>query len=309
MRLHHIAIWTFRLEEMKTFYVRFFQGESNEKYTNHKKKFESYFIFFDNGTSIELMSRADVQNVPIEENRLGLTHLAFTFPDKERVLQFTEQMRAEGYIIAGEPRTSGDGYFESVILDPDGNRIECVYQPTAVSGESVETERLLLRPFQETDAKSVFACCQNPNLGNNAGWKPHEDLEESREILHSLFIGQEHVWAIVLKETQQLIGSIGLLPDPKRENNHVRMVGYWLDESHWGKGYMNESLQAVIRYGFEQLRLNLITANCYPHNIRSQEVLKRNGFIYEGILHQAEITYNGNVYDHQCYFLSRSESK
>lgn len=64
------------------------------------------------------MSRADVQNTPIEENRRGLTHLAFTFPSKEEILRFTEEMRSEGYTIVGEPRTSGDGYFESVVLDP-----------------------------------------------------------------------------------------------------------------------------------------------------------------------------------------------
>ena len=77
---------------------------------------------------MELMSRPDVQNTVVEENRVGLTHLAFTFPGQEEVLRFTEEMRYEGYTIAGEPRTSGDGYFESVILDPDGNRIECVYK-------------------------------------------------------------------------------------------------------------------------------------------------------------------------------------
>ena len=122
MKLHHIAIWTFRLEELKEFYVRFFGGKSNEKYINPKKGFESYFISFGEGTDLELMSRTDVQNTPIEENRVGLTHFAFTFPSQEEVLRFTEQMRSEGYTIAGEPRTSGDGYFESVVLDPDGNR-------------------------------------------------------------------------------------------------------------------------------------------------------------------------------------------
>ena len=114
MKLHHIAIWTFRLEELKDFYVRFLGGTSNEKYINPKKGFESYFISFDEGPTLELMSRADVQNTPIEENRRGLTHLAFTFPSKEEILRFTEEMRSEGYTIAGEPRTSGDGYFESV---------------------------------------------------------------------------------------------------------------------------------------------------------------------------------------------------
>lgn len=310
MKLHHIAIWTFRLEELKDFYVRFLGGTSNEKYINPKKGFESYFISFDEGPTLELMSRVDVQNTPIEENRRGLTHLAFTFPSKEEILRFTEEMRSEGYTIAGEPRTSGDGYFESVVLDPDGNRLECVYkkEPEAERTEAalcpnIETKRLLLRPFQENDAEAFFACCQNPNLGNNAGWAPHKTLNESREILHSAFIGQEGIWAVTLKDTQQLIASIGIVPDPKRENPQVRMLGYWLDEPYWGKGYMSEAVQAVLNYGFNELQLSLITANCYPHNKRSQQVLKRNGFIYEGTLHQAELTYNGNIYDHQCYYL------
>lgn len=125
--IHHIAIWTFRLEEMKEFYTRYFNGTCNEKYINPKKGFESYFLRFEGGTDLELMSRPDVQNLPIEENRLGLTHLAFAFDSREAVLQQTELLRSAGYSIVGEPRTSGDGYFESVVLDPDGNRIECVF--------------------------------------------------------------------------------------------------------------------------------------------------------------------------------------
>lgn len=79
MKIHHIAIWTFQLEEMKEFYTRYFNGSSNEKYINPKKGFESYFLHFDEGTDLELMSRTDIQNTPIEENRLGLTHFAFAF--------------------------------------------------------------------------------------------------------------------------------------------------------------------------------------------------------------------------------------
>ena len=85
--------------------------------------------------------------------------------------------------------------------------------------------RLLIRPFQEEDADAFFACCQNPNLGNNAGWAPHKTIEESQEILQNVFIGQENIWAMTLKDAQQLIGSIGIVPDPKRENPQVRMLG------------------------------------------------------------------------------------
>ena len=115
-----------------------------------------------------------------------------------------------------------------------------------VTPRSLETVRLLIRPFQEEDADAFFACCQNPNLGNNAGWAPHKTIEESREILQNVFIGQENIWAMILKDAQQLIGSIGIVPDPKRENPQVRMLGYWLDEAHWGKGYMTEAVQAIL---------------------------------------------------------------
>lgn len=118
MKIHHIAIWTFRLEEMKEFYIRYFKGTSNEKYVNPQKGFESYFIRFDCGADLELMSRTDVQNTPIGENRLGLTHFAFALDSKEEVLELTEKLRSAGYTISGEPRTSGDGYFESVVLRP-----------------------------------------------------------------------------------------------------------------------------------------------------------------------------------------------
>ena len=308
MKIHHIAIWTFRLEELREFYIRYFNGTSNEKYINPKKGFESYFIYFDDGAALELMSRTDVQNTPIEENKLGLTHFALSFQSKEDVLRTTEQLRSDGDTIAGEPRTSGDGYFESVILDPDGNRVECVYRKEETGNEPdapIETERLLLRPFRESDAEAFFECCQNPNIGNNAGWKPHGSLEESQEILRSVFISQSGIWAIILKEDGRLIGSVGIISDPKRENPQARMLGYWLDESHWGKGYMTEAVQSVLDYGFNTLQLSLITANCYPHNKRSQQVLKRHGFIYEGTLHQAELTYDGHLYDHQCYYLTK----
>lgn len=198
-----------------------------------------------------------MQNTLIEENRLGLTHFALAFQSKEDVLKTTEQLRADGYTIAGEPRTSGDGYFESVILDPDGNRVECVYRKEETSEEPdapIETERLLLRPFVESDAEALFACCRNPNIGNNAGWQPHASLEESREVLRSVFLSQKGVWAITLKDNGQLIGSIGIIADPRRENPQVRMLGYWLDEAQWGKGYMTEAVKAVLNYGFRHAK-------------------------------------------------------
>ena len=81
---------------------------------------------------------------------------------------------------------------------------------------TLKTERLLLRPFRETDLQELFECCQNPNLGNNAGWEPHKSIEDSKEILHTVFMGNEGVFAMILKENNSLVGSIGFIPDPNR---------------------------------------------------------------------------------------------
>ncbi|HAN18256.1 MAG: hypothetical protein A2X13_07270 [Bacteroidetes bacterium GWC2_33_15] len=124
MNIAHIAIWTKNIEAMKDFYIRYFNGESNEKYINPIKQFESYFISFESGTKLELMRKQSVDKPLDTEERLGITHIAFKLGSKEAVLSLTEILRTDGYKIVGEPRTSGDGYFESVVLDVEGNRIE-----------------------------------------------------------------------------------------------------------------------------------------------------------------------------------------
>ena len=115
-------------------------------------------------------------------------------------------------------------------------------------------------------------------------------------------MGNEGVFAIILKEDNSLVGSIGIITDPKRENTRTRMLGYWLKECHWGKGMASEATRTILDYGFNVLGLHLISANCYPHNTRSRLLLERNGFVYEGILHEAEMTYDGHVYDHLCFY-------
>ena len=100
---------------------------------------------------------------------------------------------------------------------------------------NIETNRLVLRPFSESDAPDVFESCKNPNLGNNAGWKPLETIEETIDVLNTIFIGKEGVWAIVSKETRQVIGSIGIIPDPKREKPTCSACWVnWLKEECWG---------------------------------------------------------------------------
>lgn len=126
MKIEHIAIWTSDLEGLKSFYEKYFHGTAGEKYINTKKAFESYFLSFDEGCRLEIMK---MPGIPVSANDVykqftGLIHFAISLGSKEKVDTLTEVLRKDGYEVVGEPRTTGDGYYESVVLDPDGNRIE-----------------------------------------------------------------------------------------------------------------------------------------------------------------------------------------
>lgn len=126
MKIEHIAIWTADLELMKDFYVKYFSMQCSSKYHNHHKSFSSYFLSFPNETTrIELMHSPDVVFIKDESGkRIGLTHLAISVGTKERVDALTKQLHNGGFIVISEPRTTGDGYYESQIFDPEGNIIE-----------------------------------------------------------------------------------------------------------------------------------------------------------------------------------------
>ena len=125
MKIEHIAIWTKDLENMREFYLRFFDLNSNEKYHNSKKNFSSYFLSFPTGARIELMYKPEISEfIKTAELNLVLTHFAISVGSKEKVDELTNLIRQNGYRIVGEPRTTGDGYYESVISDPEGNIIE-----------------------------------------------------------------------------------------------------------------------------------------------------------------------------------------
>ena len=125
MRIEHIAIWVKDLEGMRNFYNKYFNTKSGEKYFNEKKKFSSYFLSFKNGARLEIMHRPDIVEQLGQKGLInGLAHFAISIGSKEKVNQMTELFRTDGFEIIGEPRTTGDGYYESVILDPEGNQIE-----------------------------------------------------------------------------------------------------------------------------------------------------------------------------------------
>jgi len=126
MRIEHVAIWTQDLTALKDFYCTWFQAEAGLKYANEVKGFESYFLTFPSGTRLELMRSAvkTEQSPEPAKTPVGYAHIAFSVGSEIRVDALTEQLREAGYTILDGPRRTGDGYYESVVLDPDGNRVE-----------------------------------------------------------------------------------------------------------------------------------------------------------------------------------------
>lgn len=125
-RLDHVALWTDDIERLATFYRSYFKAKVGEKYINPSKGFESCFVTFEGGTRLEIMRTTSVQPVAHAPGmqRMGLTHLALSVGSVEQVNELTDQLRGDGYSVIDGPRRTGDGYYESVVLDPDGNRVE-----------------------------------------------------------------------------------------------------------------------------------------------------------------------------------------
>lgn len=124
MLIGHIALYTENLETMRDFYVTYFGATSNNLYENDSTGFRSYFLTFDDGGALlEIMQRPNIGEKADNRN-VGYAHLAMSTGSTSQVDQLTERLRNDGYTIQGEPRFTGDGFYESVVLDPDKNEIE-----------------------------------------------------------------------------------------------------------------------------------------------------------------------------------------
>ena len=123
MRIEHIALWTGDIEQLRAFYERYFAATAGARYENPRKQFQSYFLSFADGARMELMQSPRVGGGAGEE-RLGYAHLALSLGSEAAVDALTARLRGDGYAVLDGPRRTGDGYYESVVLDPDGNRIE-----------------------------------------------------------------------------------------------------------------------------------------------------------------------------------------
>ena len=146
-----------------------------------------------------------------------------------------------------------------------------------------ETQRLILRPWEESDAADLYQYASSPLVGPAAGWPVHTSVENSRDIIRNVLSAPE-TYAVVLKETGQAIGSVGLkigeasdlgIPDTQAE------FGYWLGVPYWGQGIIPEAVDTLMRYGFEELNLECIWCGYYEGNEKSKRVQDKCGFTYQ----------------------------
>ncbi len=124
MRIEHAAVYVKDLERSREFFTKYFQAESNDGYYNSKTGFRSYFLTFEDGARLEIMNRQDAKDTQKELVQNGYIHIAFSAGSREKVDELTNRLRADGYSVISGPRVTGDGYYESCILDLEGNQIE-----------------------------------------------------------------------------------------------------------------------------------------------------------------------------------------
>lgn len=149
---------------------------------------------------------------------------------------------------------------------------------------TLQTERLTLRPWKESDAEALYRYACNPNIGPIAGWPPHTSVENSREIIKTVLSAPE-TYAVVLKETNETVGSVGIMT-ARSEIRSAKMtdseceIGYWIGEPYWGQGLIPEAVSELIRYAFEDLQMTTIWCGYYDGNEKSKRAQEKCGFVY-----------------------------
>ena len=148
------------------------------------------------------------------------------------------------------------------------------------------TNRLILRPWKESDAENLYTYAKDPRIGPIAGWPPHQNQEQSAEIIRTIFMRNE-IYAITLKEDNQAIGLIGL--SMSKDSNfpigpNDAEVSYWIGVPFWGKGLVPEAIHELIRHGFENLKLDNLWCGYFQGNLQSKVAQEKCGFKYYATL-------------------------
>ncbi len=138
----------------------------------------------------------------------------------------------------------------------------------------IETERLIMRPWEETDAEALFRYASDPDIGPIAGWPPHTSVENSLEIIRTVFAAPE-TYAVVLKATDEPVGSCGIMFS---DGQHSAEIGYWIGKPYWGQGLIPEAGKALLERCFNDLHLDAAWCGHYDGNTKSKRVIEKCGF-------------------------------
>jgi ribosomal protein S18 acetylase RimI-like enzyme/catechol 2,3-dioxygenase-like lactoylglutathione lyase family enzyme len=242
MYIDHIALWTNKLEELKNFYVKFFDCKVSELYTNHKKHFSSYFLSFADGARLEIMHKTDLSQKISQEN-IGLTHFSIAVGTTEKVDQLTISFEKAEIKIESYPRLTGDGYYESVILDPDGNKVEL----TAITDYTISKAK-------EEDLEQILylqKCCYllEAEIYNDYTIPPlKQTLDEIKNDFNNQVI-------LKLENKGNIIGSVRAY----QENNTCYIGRLIVDKNYQNKGLGKLLLNAIEKEFVATPRYELFT--------------------------------------------------
>ena len=172
---------------------------------------------------------------------------------------------------------------------------------------TLETERLVLRPWCIEDAEECYRYARDPRVGPAAGWPAHRDVEESRRVIRDVLMVPE-TYAVVLRETGLPVGSISLKfhCDLAIEENEAEL-GYWLGVPHWGQGLMPEAARELLRHAFEDLGLARVWCGYYDGNDKSRRVQEKLGFRYQWKSKNLDLPLLGETRDGYVNLLTREE--
>ena len=147
----------------------------------------------------------------------------------------------------------------------------------------IETSRLILRPWREDDAESLFKYAKDPDVGPIAGWPSHTSVENSLEIIRTVFAAPE-TYAVVLKETNEPIGSCGIMFFNSLHSSEMKSgeaeIGYWIGKPYWGQGLIPEAVKELLSRCFNELSLATVWCGYYDGNLKSKRVCEKSGFRY-----------------------------
>ena len=256
-----------------------------------------------------------------EKNETEYMHL-FKVTDFEGELKSCDEgelVWVEKEKLLSLPHWKGDELFLSIIRN--GSRQFFSMKLSYVNGRLIEavydtvpcfiTERLILRPWCLDDVEDLHKYATEPDIGLSAGWRPHKNMEESLEVIENVFM-KPGVYAIVYKETNEVIGSIGLHAGDKSNrglgsDELQAEVGYWIAKPYWGRGLVPEAARPLIEFGFLELELNQIWIAYFDGNNKSKRVAEKLGFTYNHFAEEVRVEALGETKKEHYMLLTKED--